>query len=893
MPNFVSRIRALCRNLFRRTAVEQELSAELAQAFEFLVETKIRDGTSTSEARRLAAIELGGVEQLKEEIRESRAGYNLEGLFRDVRFGLRMLVKTPGFTVVAIIALGLGVGANTAIFSLVNGVLLRPLPFRNPDRIVYFEGKNPAAGITDSNISYLDFTDWSQQTDLFASTAAYWTGNADLSGDGADPEAVPRAGVTTRFFSVLGVQPVLGRAFVPEDDKPSSFSEGRGTVAIISHGLWKRRFGSDPAIIGRVVQMKSRPLTVIGVMPPGFEYPEQTQIWVNSAVNLSEEPRDNRAWSAIARLNSNVDMKQAQARVSAINAQLDKQFHETNKGWDVSLWTLHERLVREVKPSLLALLGAVGFVLLIACANVANLLLARSAARQKEIAIRAAMGASRTRVLRQMLTESILLSAIGGVAGLVLSIWLTDLLLSMLPAGAPRLEHIGIDYRVLAFALGVSALTGILFGIVPALQASKLDVTSALKEGGRSGEGHRRTSARSLLLIGEVALSLMLLVGAGLLMKSFLRLQEVRPGFNAHNVLAANLALQGPKYKDDQQCVEFFRQLEERLEVVPGVQAAGGSVNLPLDASGYAIGRGFIPEGRPLTADESKDAMFSTITGDYFRALQIPLFSGRFFEPRDNADGPKVVIINETTAKRHFGSPAGAIGKRLSVWAAFRGQRREEKFMREIVGVVGDTKTGSLTGEGDMQIYVPHAQDSQWNFMGLVIRTASDPATFAATLRREVQALDQNQPVYNVRTMDDVVANSLGTRRVSMQLFAVFALAALLLAAVGIYGVLAYSVTQRTQEIGIRMALGAQKSDVLGLVIRQGMRLAVIGVVVGLVGAFALTRVIASLLFGVAATDPLTFVAIPLLLLFVALVACYFPARRAARLDPKIALAQS
>src|ERR1043166_8023305 len=503
MPSFVSRILALCRNLFRRTAVEQELSAEVAHAFDALVEKKTREGVSIPEARRLASIELGGVEQLKEKIREFRAGYYLEALFRDVRFGLRMLLKTPGFTVVAIATLAMGIGANTAIFSLVNGILLRPLPFPNSDRIIYFEGKNPAAGIIDSNISYLDFTDWSQQGDLFASTAAYWTGNADLSGDGAEPEAVPRAGVTPGFFAVLGVQPFLGRAFVPEDDKPASFDGGRGTVAIISHGVWKRRFGSAPTIVGRVVQMKSRPLTVIGVMPPGFEYPEQTQIWVNSAVNLSEEPRDNRAWSAIARLNSNVDLKQAQTRVSAINAQLDKQFHETNKGWDVSLWTLHERLVRDVKPSLLALLGAVGLVLLMPCANVANLLLARSAARQKEIAIRAAMGASRTRVLRQMLTESILLSAIGGIAGLVLSFWLTDVLMSMLPEGAPRLAHIGIDYRVLTFALGISALTGILFGIVPALQASKLNVTSALKEGGRSGEGNRPTSARSVLLIGE------------------------------------------------------------------------------------------------------------------------------------------------------------------------------------------------------------------------------------------------------------------------------------------------------------------------------------------------------------------------------------------------------
>ena len=802
----------------------------------------------------------------------------------DLRYALRKLTKAPAFAAIAILTVALGIGANTAIFSLVNGVLLRPLPFPESERIIYFEGKNPAAGITDSNISYLDFTDWSQQTDLFASTAAYWTGNADLSGDGAEPEAVPRAGVTTGFFSVLGVQPVLGRAIVPEDDKPASFNEGRGTVAIISHGLWKRRFGSDPAIVGKQVVMKSRPLTVIGVMPPGFEYPEQTQIWVNSAVNLSEEPRDNRAWSAIARLNPNVDLKQAQTRVSAINAQLDKQFHETNKGWDVSLWTLHERLVREVKPSLLALLGAVGLVLLIACANVANLLLARSAARQKEIAIRAAMGASRTRVLRQMLTESILLSAIGGIAGLVLSIWLTDVLMSMLPEGAPRLEQIGIDYRVLTFALGVSALTGILFGIVPALQASKLDVTSALKEGGRGAEGHRRTNGRSLLLIGEVALSLMLLVGAGLLIKSFLRLQEIRPGFNAHNVLVANLALPYPKYQYEQ-FEEFFRQLKERLEASPGVQAAGGSINLPLNASGYAIGRGFIPEGRPLTVDENRDAMFSSITGDYFRALQIPLLAGRTFELRDNADAPKVVIINETIAKRHFGSPAAAIGKRLSIW-------RDEKFMREIVGVVGDTKTGSLTGDGGAQIYVPNAQD-KWNLMGLVIRTAGDPAAFASTLRHEVQALDKDQPIYNVRTMDDVVANSLGTRRVSMQLFTVFAIAALLLAAIGIYGVMAYSVTQRTQEIGIRMALGAQKSDVLRLVVRQGMTLVAIGVVVGLVGALGLTRVISNLLFGVGASDPTTFIVISLLLIAVAFVACYLPARRAAKLDPVIALTRA
>ena len=801
-------------------------------------------------------------------------------LFQDIRYGLRLLLKNKSFAAVAILALALGVGANTAIFSLVNGVLLRPLPFPNAERIVYFEGKNPTQGINDSNISYPDFVDWSQQTNLFAAAAAFYTSSSNLAADGAEPERVPRAGVTSGFFSVLGVQPALGRAFVPEDDKPDTL-----TVAIISHGLWKRRFGSDPQIIGKQVQISARPITILGVMPQGFEFPEQTQIWTTSGVKMSEENRDNRSWQAVARLNAGVDLKQAQSRISAINAQHAREFPDTNKGWDANLALLHERIVRDAKPSLLALLGAVGFVLLIACANVANLLLARGAARTKEIAVRAAMGASRSRVVRQMLTESLLLSAIGGIAGLLLSIWLTDVLLSIVPEGAPRMDQVGIDYRVLSFAFGISALTGILFGLVPALQASKLDVTSSLKEGGRTGEGHRRTSARSVLLIGEVALSLMLLVGAGLLIKSFLRLQEVRPGFNPHNVLIASVALPGAKYTE-QQRPEFFRQLMERLQTAPGVQAAGGGVNLPLGASNYGIGRAFIPEGRPLSVDDAVDSSFSTVTGDYFRALQIPLIAGRTFEVRDSADAPKVVVINESAAKRHFGSPAAALGKRLSIW-------RDEKFMREIIGVVGDTKTSALDADSGAQIYVPHAQDPQWNFMALVIRTAGDPAVFANTLRHEVQALDKDQPIYSVRTMDDVVMNSLGARRVSMQLFAVFAGAALLLSAIGIYGVMAYSVTQRTHEIGIRMALGAQKSDVLGLVIRQGMTLTAIGVAVGLAGAFALTRLIANLLFGVAATDPATFVAIPLLLLFVALVACYLPARRAARLDPKIALAQS
>ena len=801
-------------------------------------------------------------------------------LLQDIRYGLRMLLKDKGFTAVAIIALGLGIGANTAIFSLVNGVLLRPLPYPDADRIVYFEGQNSPEGITDSNISVPDFQDWTTQSQAFSHTAFFWTGGAALAEQGGEPERVPRVGVTVRFFEVLGVQPMLGRSFLAEDDQPNT-----ATVAILSEGLWKRRFGSDRNIVGRSITINTRPVTVVGVMPRGFEFPENTQIWTPSAINPAEEPRDNRAYSAIGRLKAGVELEQAQSQISAINAHSARAFPETNKGWDAHLARLHERLVRSVRPSLLLLLGAVGCVLLIACANVANLLLARASARQKEIAIRTAMGASRGRVLRQMLTESVLLSTIGGAVGLLLSFWLIELLVSISPPNSPRFGEAGLDLRVLAFTLAISAFTGLIFGLAPALHASKLDVSGSLKEGGRTGEGHRRTSARSLLLIGEVAMSLILLVGAGLLVKSFLRLQEVKPGFNPERVLIASLSLPGAKYKEEQQRIDFYRQLTERLKALPGVEAAGAGVNLPLGASDYGIGRAFVPEGRPLIADEAVNASWSTITPAYFEALQVPLLAGRAFDERDDRNGPKVVIVNRAVARKHFGSETAAIGRQLTIW-------RDEKFSREIVGVVGETKPGALEEESGAQIYTPHAQDGSWGFMTLVIRTVADPAAMTTTLRREVLALDKDLPIFNVKTMEDVVAASIGSRRASMLLFSVFAGAALLLAAVGIYGVMAYSVTQRTQEIGIRMALGAQKGDVLRMVISQGMTLALIGVGVGLAGAFGLTRVLANLLFGVNATDPITFAGISLLLAVVALLACYLPARRAAKLDPMNALAR-
>ena len=791
-----------------------------------------------------------------------------------------MLLKHKGFTAVAVVALALGIGANTAIFSLVNGVLLRPLSYPKPEQIVYFEGRNPPSGISDSNVSFPDYLDWSK-LDAFSNLANFYTSSATFSAPNGEPERVPRAGVSSSFFSVLGVQPAIGRAFLAEEDQAK-----KEIVVILSEGLWKRRFGSDLKIVGTQVTINSLPRTVVGIMPAGFDFPEDTQVWFSSPMDPQDEPRDNRSLSVIGRLKPSVPLQQAQSQVSTINAQLAKAYPDTNTGWDVNLALLQERLVRSVRPSLLVLLGAVALVLLIACANVANLLLARAASREKEVAIRTALGASRTRIIRQMLTESLLLSIIGGALGLFLSVWLTDLLISLNPPDSPRFGEVNLDYRVLAFTIAISGLTGLVFGLVPALQASKLDVSGSLKQGGRAGEGSRRTSARSLLLIGEVALSLILLVGAGLLIKSFLRLQEVKPGFNPQNVLTASISLPGAKYKENAQRGQFYRTLIERLKALPGVQSAGAGLNLPLGASGYKIGRSYIPGGRPMTTEESRDASFSAATPEYFQALQIPLLAGRAFTDRDTEETPKVVLINKSMANQSFGSPEAALGKLITIW-------RDEKFPREIVGVVGDIKPDTLDREAGAQMYVPHAQDAGWAFMTLVIRTAGDPASMAPAVRREVLSMDKDQPIYNVRTMEEVVAQSMGTRRASTLLFTVFAGAALILAAVGIYGVMAYSVTQRTKEIGIRMALGAQAGDVLRLVIRQGMVLTLIGIAVGMAGALGLAKVIASLLFDVPPTDPATFVGIPLLLIFVALIACYLPARRAARLDPTIALAQN
>ncbi|HEV2915197.1 MAG TPA: ABC transporter permease [Pyrinomonadaceae bacterium] len=797
-------------------------------------------------------------------------------LIQDLRYGVRMLVKNPGFTVIAILALALGIGANTAIFSVVNAVLLRPLPYRDAERIVWVEAVNPAAQITRSNVSPPDFLDLKNQSQVFEDMAAFVTGGAILSG-GTEPERIPASFVTANFFSVLGVKPAMGREFRAEEDRP-----GGPSVVVISHGLWQRRFGADPSIVGSQINVSGESATVVGVMPPRFEFLAPVDLWQPLAIDAGTERRDNRYLQVTARLKPGVPLEQAQSQLNTITERLGQSYVETNSNWSAKLTRLHELIVEDVRPALLLLLGAVGFVLLITCANVANLLLARAAARQKEIAVRSALGASRMRVIRQLLTESLLLSVLGGGLGLLLSVWLTDLLISISPSGSPRLDEVRLDGRVLVFTLLVTGLIGLLFGLAPALQASHVNLNEALKEGGRSfSEGWRRNHLRKALVVAEVALSLMLLVGAGLLIKSFVLLNKTDPGFSPENVLTMRIGLPSFKYKGKQKA-EFFQRLTDEVASLPGVESAGAVLSLPLGGSNLSVGRSFIPDGRPLTPAESINAAYIVATPGYFRTMKIPLAAGRSFTERDTDEATKVVVVNETLARRVFPGES-AVGKRIRVW-------RDEDFAREIIGVVGDTKSFALDDEPAPQMYVPHAQDTGWGGMSLVVRTTTQPTALTSAVRAAVLSIDKDQPVFNIKTMEDVAAASVANRRIAMFLLSVFAGLALLLAALGVYGVISYSIAQRTHEIGLRMALGAQRRDVMKLILRQGMGLVLVGIVIGLVAAFALTRVMASLLYEVSATDPLTFTVVALILGTVALLACLIPARRAMKVDPMVAL---
>ncbi|HYN25979.1 MAG TPA: ABC transporter permease [Pyrinomonadaceae bacterium] len=797
----------------------------------------------------------------------------METLLRDLRYGIRSLAKRPGFTIVALIALALGIGANTAIFSLVNAVLLKPLPFAEPDRLVWMWG-NIRHGGNRASVAPLDFLDYRNENKTFEEFAAFLPLALNLTG-GGEPERLLAAGITGNYFQALGAKPLLGRTFVLENEKP-----GNDQVVVLSYALWQKRFGGDPAIIGKTIALDGKAREVIGVMPQHFNFPRAAGLWIPINFDIDPEMKLRKAHfiRPIGKLKEGVTIAQAQADMDVIARRLEEQYPESNTGWGLRLVSLREELVGNTRPTLFILLGAVGFVLLIACANVANLLLVRAAARQKEIALRTALGAGRFRIVRQMITESVLLALMGGTLGTLLAIWGVDLLVTLSADNIPSTAQISIDATVLGFTLLISLLTGVLFGLAPALRTMNLNLTESLKEGGRSGsEGARRNRTRSVLVVIESAVAVMLLVGAGLLVRSLIQLQNTSPGFDAHNVMTMGITLSRQKYSTPEKSSSFFQELEGRVRGLPGVESVGLVTELPL--SGLLNDMPFTVEGRPpVTIDQAFYADFRRVNQHYLSTLRIPLLRGRNFTEQEVRQSAKVLLISELLASQVFPNE-DPLGKRLIMVMA------DQPW--EIIGVVGDIRHRALETQPFPAMYLPTYATGRTN---LVIRTQGDPTSITAAVRKEVQALDPDQPVADVKTMEQWVDTAVAAPRYRTLLLGLFALLALVLASTGIYGVMSYSVAQRTHEIGVRMALGARQLDVLKLVVRQGMGLVLIGVALGLVGAIALTRVMSTLLFGVSAKDPVTFAVVATVLSLVAFVACYIPARRATKVDPLVAL---
>jgi putative ABC transport system permease protein len=810
-------------------------------------------------------------------------------MFQDLSYGVRMLHKRPGFSAVVILVLALGIGATTAIFSVVNGVLLRPLPYPDPDRLmtVFLASERGSRTEGINTVTGPDYVEWRNQCHSCVEVAAHTGAQPGNLTGGSEPDRVRVGRVTGSLFATLGVQPMLGRAFLPEETGRLLFNSDSAatgnTAVIVSYGLWQRRFGADPAIIDKTVKVEGDACAVIGVMPDGFNYPDEADVWLPVALN----PKRNNAYlHVIARLQAGVTAAQAQSELTTIARRSTPEAQNNDQATRVDLVPLQEHMVGSVRPSLLIFLGAVSFVLLIACANVANLLLARAATRQKEMAIRAALGASRLRIVRQLLTESLLIGLLGGGLGLLLAFGILNLLLAAAPQEIPRLSAIGIDRWVLGFTLLLSAVTGITFGFAPALQSSKLDLNSTLKEGAQMIGGLARHRLRGLLVVAEVSMALMLLIGAGLLLKSFTRLRETKLGFKPGHVLSASLTLPNADYPTTAQVKAYYQQALTRLAEHPEVQAASIVNALPLGKNGARIQGDLMVEGDV----EQRPGAFArklAISPDFFRALGIPLLKGREFNEHDTSDSPGVLIISESLARRLW--PDGdALGKRLNI--GFSGET-----WREVVGVAGDAKQQELSELSSPAVYQPYLQvlDSRRWMLGdltFAIRTTTEPQTFAATLRSDLQAVDMQLPLYDLAPMEQVIAQRVADPRFYMLLLSSFSALALILAAAGIYGVISYSVAERTHEIGIRVALGAKAGDVLKLVITQGMKLVLAGLAIGLAGAFALTRVLTGFVYQVSVTDPITFTTLSLLLVAVAVLACYLPARRATKVDPMVAL---
>jgi putative ABC transport system permease protein len=803
-------------------------------------------------------------------------------LLRDIRYGFRMLLKAPVFSSVAILSLALGIGANTAIFSVINALLIKSLPYAEPEGLALVWGASLDEGSIRDQVSATDVADYRAQNSVFEDVTTYGGWSATLMGEG-EPERIQGMQVGDGYFSIMRGSPILGRVFTPEEQQ-----EGNDFVIILSHALWQRRFSGDPDIAGKKIILSGRPYTIVGVMPPEFRPLPQTLVDARAefyrpvAESYDNEQRSSRHLRAIARLKPGVSVSQAQADLDAIAARLASEYPADNTNYGVRLVTITEDTVGDLRKSLLMLLGAVGCVLLIACANVANLLLARATARHKEMAIRTALGANRGRITRQLLTESLLVAVIGGGLGLLLSLWGTELVEALGRAVFPMLGQINIDWRVLVFTLGTSLLTGILFGLVPALQAARTDLNAGLKEGGRGSGASARSALRGALVVAEVALALVLLVGSGLLIKSVYRLRDVSPGFDARNLLTMRYSLPGVKYNDRAMRTGFYQQAESRLKATGGVEGAGFVSVLPLSRN--FDGRGLMVEDYPKPRGEEINVDLYIASPGYLRAMQIPLLQGRGLEDSDGADRPEIVLINETMA-RALWPGHDPIGKRIK----FPGSQSNPQPWRTVVGVVGDVRQYGLDREAPMQIYLPVAQFST-TVMSLVVRTSGDALAMAGAVKKEIHEIDKDLAAFEVATMDELLAETIALRRFSMTLLIIFALVAMSLAAIGIYGVISYSISQGTHELGVRIALGATASDILKLVLKQGMAMTGLGMAIGLVAAYGLTRLLSSLLYDVTATDPATFAIVSALLAGVALAATYIPARRATRIDPMVAL---
>jgi putative ABC transport system permease protein len=893
MPDWKPEIRLRLRGLRLSATREAEIVEELSQHLDDRYESLLSNGSSADEAHRtvileleLLAHELSGVERIAPK-HAVVTGSPLKGgrrnvmrdFLQDLRYGLRMLVKNPGFTAVAIVALALGIGANTAIFSVVNTVLLRPLPYKDPERLMMVFEDSRAHGYPRDNPTTANFIDWRDQNQVFESMAAIAGGSWNLTGYG-DPERLVGYRVSASLFPMLGVSPQLGRWFTTEEDQA-----GASPAVIISHRLWQRRFGGDPNIVGKPLTLSGRSVTVVGIMPAGFRIDsEAEELWVPIA--FTQEEQQNRSAHylyVMARLKPGVTLSQAQAEMSTIAARLQQQYPQTNTNVGSEVVPMHEHVVGDIRPALLIFLGAVGLVLLIACVNVANLLLARAAVRQREIALRVALGASRWRLIRQFLTESVLLGLLGGAVGLLLAFAGLKLLTAIIPPDIPQVTTVSMDPRVLGFTILISLLTGLIFGLAPAIQSSSFNPNETLKEGGRGSEAGRGNRIRAGLIVSEVAISLVLLIGAGLLINSFLRLRNVDPGFRSDNLLTMRVSLPASKYNDMAKRAAFYTEINRRLENVPGVESSAVITNLPLYPQSNSDNISI--EGRPDPPPNQQPIINVRVSSPkYFETMGIPLLSGRQLTDQDTDNTPNVTVISETMARLYWPGE-NPIGKRI----AFGRPERDEDWI-QIVGIAGDVRQSDLISEIKPQMYVSYHQLGFFVPRDLVVKTDVEPMSMAATVRKTIWEIDKDQPVSNVRTMDQIASASMARQRFSMTLFAIFAGVALLLAAVGIYGVMSYSVAQRRGEFGIRMALGAQKRDVLKLTIGKALKLVLLGVVFGLAGAFALTRLMASLLFGVGATDPTTFAAITLVLVGVGLLASYIPARRATKVDPIVAL---